>query len=106
MRFAEANGKIVIADRAGRTPPCMDYYIGICPAPCLLNAENIKKHDENLERMKNFLSGKRHAIIESLRAQMQKKASEQKFEEAGKIKADIDALETLSERQLARDAIA
>ena len=33
-------------------------------------------------------------------------AQEQKFEEAGKLKADIEAIETLGQKQLARDFIA
>lgn len=105
MKFAEKNKSIMITDRAGRTPPCMDYYIGICPAPCLLDENHISKHNANLEALRVFLSGKQHAILEKLREDMMHHAAKQQFEEAGKIKADIIALETLSERQIARDAL-
>lgn len=55
MKFAERQGKIEITDKAGRGVPCMDYYIGICPAPCLLESQKIAEHEENLKNLQNFL---------------------------------------------------
>ncbi len=44
-----------ITNKAGRTPPCMDYYIGICPAPCLLKKETLDEHSENVAKLEKFL---------------------------------------------------
>ena len=57
MKFASRkdDNSLEITDKAGRTPPCMDYYIGLCPAPCLLDEEKVSEHSENVERMKRFL---------------------------------------------------
>ena len=103
MKFAKTAKGLMIADRAGKTPPCMDYYIGICPAPCLLEGEKVEKHRENVEQFREFLEGKTHAVIESLKAQMLDHAKRQEFEEAQKIKENIAALETIGVRQIARD---
>lgn len=106
MRFADINGKIEIIDRAGRGVPCMDYYIGNCPAPCLLKAENIEKHAENIQHFEKFLQGDMTAILDDLKAKMMHFAKNLEFEKAGKIKDEIVAIEMLSQKQIARDAIA
>ncbi len=57
MEFEDAgNSDVKIVSKAGRTPPCMDYYIGICPAPCLLKKECLDAHAENVGRLERFLS--------------------------------------------------
>lgn len=56
MKFrVNENSTVQITAKAGKTPPCMDYYIGICPAPCLLTKEALEEHRENIERLKKFL---------------------------------------------------
>lgn len=47
----------MITDKAGRTIPCMDYYIGLCPAPCVLESGKMKEHDDHLARARSFLRG-------------------------------------------------
>lgn len=105
MKFAERNGKIEIIDKVGRGVPCMDYYIGICPAPCLLQKEKIAEHEQNLQNLQNFLQGNVGGVFETLQAKMMTFAKNLEFEKAAKIKAEIEALKTLSERQIVRDAI-
>lgn len=105
MKFSHQKGKIEITDRAGRGIPCMDYYIGICPAPCLLKAENLQKHAENIENFEKFLRGNTSEVMESLNAKMREFAKNLEFEKANEMKTEIAALEMLSERQIARDAI-
>lgn len=106
MKFqAQKDGKIEITDRAGRGIPCMDYYIGICPAPCLLSEKNISEHNQNLKNLENFLNGQTHTVVENLRTKMLEYAKAQEFEKAQKIKEEIAAIEVLTERQIARDAV-
>ena len=81
-----------ITDKAGKTIPCMDYYIGICPAPCLLHSQKIALHNDNIDRVKGFLSGESGTIFSDLENEMRQKASEYQFEEAQKIKETITAL--------------
>ena len=105
MKFSDIGGKITITDKAGRGVPCMDYYIGICPAPCLLKRENINEHNQNISHLQEFLSGKTNKILENLREKMQIFAKNLEFEKAQKIKEEIAAIEMFSERQIARDMV-
>ncbi len=106
MKFADIHGKIEIMDKAGRGIPCMDYYIGICPAPCLLQSQNIENHKQNIKNLENFLGGNTGEVIAMLTEKMMNFAKKQEFEKAWKIKEEIEAIKTLSERQIVRDAIA
>ena len=105
MQFSDRNGKIEITDKAGRGIPCMDYYIGICPAPCLLQAEKIAEHKQNLQNLQNFLQGNVGDVLEKMQEKMMTFVKNLEFEKAGKIKSEIEALKMLSERQIVRDAI-
>ena len=105
MKFGTAGGKTIITAKSGKTPPCMDYYIGLCPAPCLLETNTLQVHKENVDRLKKFLRGQMSEVVNMLKTQMQERASRQEFEEAGKIKFQIEAISVLAERQIARDAI-
>ncbi len=97
--------ELIITDKAGKTIPCMDYYIGICPAPCLLHTEKVQGHSENMERVKSFLSGEGGSVFLDLETQMRDYASKYEFEKAQEIKETIEALRGLYERQKVRDIV-
>ncbi len=82
MKFADIHGKIEIMDKAGRGIPCMDYYIGICPAPCLLQSQNIENHKQNIKNLENFLGGNTGEVIAMLTEKMMNFAKKQEFEKA------------------------
>lgn len=94
-----------LGNKAGRSIPCIDHYIGICPAPCLLREENLAEYRENIDRLRLFLSGKNESVLEELRNAMVEKAKKLEFEEAGRIKLQIEQIEKLGTKQIARDAI-
>ncbi len=83
----------------------MDYYIGLCPAPCLLQEKNLSEHTEHIESLKDFLRGNDTKIIQTLETKMHEHAKNLEFEDAAKIKSQIEAIRTLSEKQLARDVL-
>ncbi len=105
VKFENKDGKIVLSDKAGKTIPCMDYYIGICPAPCLLDGEKIAKHNSNIDNVRLFLSWESSGLFDQLESQMREKAAQFDFEEAQKIKEMITALRWLAERQKVRDVV-
>lgn len=105
MKFAESNGRLAITDRAGRGVPCMDYYIGICPAPCLLTREHTEAHAKHLARLRSFLKGDTTEVLDHMQQEMMRHAKALEFEKAAKIKTEIEAIQTLSERQIVRDAV-
>lgn len=97
--------ELMITDKAGKTIPCMDYYIGICPAPCLLQSDKVQQHSENIERVKSFLYGEGSSVFLDLENQMRDHASKYEFEKAQEIKETIEALRGLYERQKVRDIV-
>ena len=108
MKFGtdDKTGNPIIISKSGKTPPCMDHYIGLCPAPCLLETSKIQEHQTNIEHMKKFLRWQMSEVITELREKMMMRAKNLEFEEAGKIKSQIESIEILKHRQIARDAVA
>jgi excinuclease ABC subunit C len=99
------NPTVLITAKAGKTPPCMDYYIGLCPAPCLLTQASLLEHQENVDRLKKFLRGNMSEVIDNLKQKMMVHAKNLEFEEAAKIKEQVVGISHLGEKQIARDAI-
>ncbi len=97
--------RIKITDKAGRTPPCMDYYIGLCPAPCLLEDEKVGEHTDHINSARQFLSWESLGLFDKLEADMREKAKIFEFEEAQKIKETLESLKGLYERQKVRDIV-
>lgn len=71
----------------------------------MLTQDKIKVYQDNIASLKQFLSGKSVAVIENLRARMQEKAKKLEFEEAQKLKLQIEQIEKLGTKQIARDSI-
>ena len=99
------NGKIIITKKFSKTIPCLDYYIWLCPGPCLLDAHKIDIYQKNIESLKDFLKWNIWKIITSLEKEMREKATNLEFEEASKIKEQIKYITELKEKQIARDII-
>jgi len=72
----------------------MYYKIGLAPA---LDDENKKEYAKTIENICLILEGKTETLIEKLSQEMNLKSKEQKFEEAAKIRDQIEALSVMSE---------
>jgi excinuclease ABC subunit C len=83
----------------------MDYYIGICPAPCLLTEQSVQEHNLSINSLKTFLRDGSGNIIQELSAKMQSHAQKLEFEAAQKTKELIGALSVLGEKQIVRDIL-
>lgn len=97
--------EIVITDKAGRTLPCLDYYIWLCPAPCLLISDTIEKHNSHIDYARQFLKWNSSDLLSVLEAEMKEKAMNYEFEEAQKIKETLIALNGLHEKQKVQDLV-
>jgi len=86
--------------RPGKTnnPPCLNYHIGLCNAPCSGNV-SIEEYGKNIEYIKAFLRGRDNTILLKLDSQMKKFSRNMKFEEALEIKEKIDNINKLHEKQ-------
>lgn len=78
-------------ERENRKKPCLYHRLGLCPAPC---AGKINKVDyaEIIEEIRLFLNSKYERLIEKLSRKMQEASRGQRFEEASKIRDQINAL--------------
>jgi len=72
----------------------MYYKIGLAPA---LDEENKKEYAKTIENIRLILEGKTEYLIKKLSQEMNLKSKEQKFEEAAKIRDQIEALSIMSE---------
>ena len=89
------NNELKIVAKNGRSIPCLDYYIGICPAPCVLKRENLDSHAQNVRDFRDFLKGKSAQVLLKLEEKMKAKAKKLEFEDAQKIKEQIASLKAL-----------
>jgi excinuclease ABC subunit C len=86
---------IVLAERCR---PCFDYHVGRGPGVCagMIDTVEYASHVRQVER---FLQGQRADIVGELADQMHDAASELDFERAGRLKARLDSLSALDDRQ-------
>jgi excinuclease ABC subunit C len=75
---------------------CIYYRLKLSPAPCI---GKISKEDyaKTIENICLILEGKTDTLIKKLTQEMNLKSKEQKFEEAAKIRDQIEALSVMSE---------
>ena len=71
--------------------PCFNAQIGLCPGVCL-GAISKAEYAKTIRRIKLFFEGKKKTLISTLERDMRITAKNHKFEEAGRIKKMIFAL--------------
>lgn len=78
--------------------PCLDYHILKCEGCCIdkISVEDYKKY---IDEVMLFLSGKYAELINDLTDKMKRASSELKFELAGKVKRQIEAVKEINEKQ-------
>jgi excinuclease ABC subunit C len=76
--------------------PCFNAQIGLCPGPC---AGKISKKDYRkiIHHIKLFFKAKKPQLIKSLEKEMEVLTLKQQFEEAGKVKKQILALDHIQD---------
>ncbi len=79
-------------------PPCLNFYIKQCAAPCLGEVTK-EEYLYIIKNVTNFLGGKRSQLIQSLKEKMDSLSGMQEYEKAGLVRDQINALEELSEKQ-------
>jgi len=87
-----------ISENVNNGRACLDYYIGLCNAPCV---GYISKQDYGkiIQDAINLLSGKDIKIIKTLKEDMQIASSNLDFEKAAALRDKIVAVEKVREKQ-------
>jgi len=71
--------------------PCLDYYIGQCLAPCVGYIDRDRYHTI-VKEARLFLEGNREELLRNLSQKMEGLSREKRFEEAAKVRDEIQAL--------------
>ncbi len=79
-------------------PPCLNFHIKQCAAPCLGEVTK-EEYLDIIRNVTDFLKGKRSQLIQSLTEEMKRLSEAQEYEAAARIRDQVNALEELSERQ-------
>ena len=75
-----------------RSTACLYYYIDRCSAPCIDKISE-KQYSKNTAGAIEFLKGKKEKILKELDEKMKRLAGQLKYEEAQKIKEDIELID-------------
>jgi excinuclease ABC subunit C len=94
LRRALAVMRKIFPLRTCRTMPktaCLNYHIGQCAAPCIKKISGVE-YGQIVEDVILFLKAKRNELLENLSKRMADLAGKKMFEEAGRIRDQIQAL--------------
>jgi len=84
----------------GRRPrPCLQYQIKRCLAPCVAEVCSLETYRRSCEDARLFLEGRTEEVVRRLRADMERVAAEERFEEAASLRDQVRALERLETPQ-------
>ncbi|MDO4290943.1 MAG: excinuclease ABC subunit UvrC [Eggerthellaceae bacterium] len=98
---APSPGTFLGADGAIR--PCFDAHVGLGPGACC-GQITPEGYAANVRRVERFLAGHHAEFVEELTAEMRAAAAELDFERAGRVKARIDTINSLTDKQHAVSA--
>jgi excinuclease ABC subunit C len=78
---------------------CLNYHLGKCVGPCRgeISSESYKRL---IQQVCQYLSGRMSDLVRDLRLKMDAEAERLRFEEAGRLRDRINALEKISEKQI------
>lgn len=82
-----------------RSRPCLQYQIGRCLGPCISGLVSDEDYARQVEYVRLFLTGKDDQVLTQLIARMEKASQHLEFEEAGRIRDQIQAVRRITEKQ-------
>lgn len=78
--------------------PCLNFYMGRCLGPCQGNV-SVEVYGEMIERVLQFLDGKKDILIDNLKSRMDGYAEKFEYEIAAHYRDMIERVEKVRERQ-------
>jgi len=81
-----------------RKRPCLDYHLGQCLGPCA-GMTTPEQYRRAVEQVCDLLDGRYDHVLRQLRKDMERAATDTRFETAAKLRDQIEALETTVARQ-------
>lgn len=86
-------------DPAKHPRACLQYHIGRCLGPCLVD---FTKHEEYAQATKDlgtFLEGRTGEVVDRIRSRMEEAAENLEFERAAELRDQVFAIEKVTEKQ-------
>lgn len=77
---------------------CLYWDINLCAAPCI-GACTQDEYRSMMDNLCQFLDGKSQAVVQRLRAEMERAATDLKFERAATVRDHLTAIELIVEKQ-------
>lgn len=87
-----------------RTRPCLQYQIGRCLAPCVAGIVSDQEYLQQVDYVRLFLQGKSQQVLQSLVDRMQRASQQWQFEQAAKLRDQIQAVRHITEKQFVAGA--
>lgn len=82
-----------------RSRPCLQYQIGRCLGPCVAGLVSDEEYQKQVNYVRLFLEGKDQQVLNQLIASMEDASKALNFEEAARIRDQIQAIRRVTERQ-------
>ena len=82
-----------------RSRPCLQYQIGRCLGPCVEGLVSEEEYAQQVDYVRLFLAGKDDQVLTQLIARMEKASAALEFEEAARIRDQIQAVRRVTEKQ-------
>lgn len=96
--FHLRNCRKVLPRDMGKERPCLYHQIGQCKAPCQGGVSE-EEYGKGIEKALKFLQGDTKEVLTELTQNMEKAASEMRFEEAGQYRDLIQSVKQVTEKQ-------
>ncbi|MEZ6188530.1 MAG: excinuclease ABC subunit UvrC [Planctomycetota bacterium] len=91
------------AELKNRTRPCIEHEMGRCVAPCV-GLVTDERYGELVGEVRLFLKGKNETLLPRLRERMLEHSQALRYEQAGRVRDQIQAIErTLEQQRVARE---
>ncbi|MBD8213976.1 excinuclease ABC subunit UvrC [Erwinia persicina] len=82
-----------------RSRPCLQYQIGRCLGPCVEGLVSEEEYARQIDYVRLFLSGKDDQVLNQLVGRMEQASKEMRFEEAARLRDQIQAVRRVTEKQ-------
>lgn len=82
-----------------RSRPCLQYQIGRCLGPCVAGLVSEEEYAQQTDYVRLFLAGKDDQVLNQLVRRMEEASSGLRFEEAARLRDQIQAVRRITEKQ-------